>query len=64
MTTRVDVESRVTIYEIDGDETEGPTLHVKNHWNMADFVVLSLNNKKITVVARDLEVAIKNATNR
>lgn len=61
----IKVESELKVYEIEGlDVTiDGRTLKVLSHWNSHDRVVLEIEGKKHTVVARDLLAAISNATN-
>lgn len=60
------VENVLKVYETDGEEHKGinyPTISVKNHWAITERVVLVIENKKYTVLARDLQKAITNATN-
>ena len=62
----IDVSSKLTIYEINGEETKGlnlPTITVSSHWNVRDWVVIEVEGKKFTVVANDLKDAVDNATN-
>lgn len=60
------VESKVPIYEINGQETEdsdGQVIVVTSHWNRQSMVVIEVNGgRKATVLAADLEAAITNAT--
>ena len=61
----IEVESKITIYEVDGEDTgvDQPVLSVLSHWNNGDMVVLkSPNGTKFTVVSKDLVAAIRNAT--
>ena len=58
--------NRVPVTEIDGqrvETVEPPTLIVKCHRLYADSIVLAYQDVYITVIARDLEVAIANAKN-
>lgn len=65
--------NEVDIYEVDGKEDKDkfphPKLEVVSHWNWETFVVLVIPaigeapERMITVKARDLEAAIKNAQN-
>jgi hypothetical protein len=65
--------NEVDIYEVDGKEDKSklphPRLEVVSHWNWETFVVLNIPEmggvpgRSITVKARDLEAAIKNAQN-
>jgi hypothetical protein len=65
--------SEVKVYEQSGEEIHGlkhPTVLVLSHWNDPARVVLQVKDKDgkpmqppFTVVARDLQVAIENATN-
>lgn len=68
------VENTIQIYEVDGKDisqkvitadhpTHSPTLQVESHWNLCRMVVLSFEGKSITVLAKDLQMAITNATN-
>lgn len=59
-------ETRVKIYEENGTESGGlkyPELSVTNHWNLNSMVILEFGKDKITVLARELRIAIDNATN-
>lgn len=61
----IKVKNEVGIYEIEGEEAppiEGPTIEVLSHWNRDDLVVLKVDEKSYTVLARDLNAAISNAT--
>jgi hypothetical protein len=61
------VTNLVRVYEIDGKELTGPKndirLSVHSHWNERQFIVIEIEGKRYTVVAYDLETAIKNASN-
>jgi len=62
----IKVENEIKIYEVDGKDSiaiDGPVLRVQSHWNERDKVVLIIDGKKLTVVARDLDAAIANAAN-
>jgi hypothetical protein len=62
----IKVSNELTVYEEDGKDTamiDGPKIRVLSHWNDPDRVVLVIGEKKLTVIARDLEAAITNATN-
>ena len=62
----IKVRNEVTVYETNGKETQGlerPILIVSSHWNWDDRVDLTIGGDRITVLARDLEAAVKNATN-
>lgn len=62
--SRIKVESEVNVYEEAGSEKYMPgMLKVRSHWNRSEFVVLAIGKTEITVAARDLEAAIKNARN-
>ena len=61
----IDVVNKVKVYEIDGEDTEmveTPTIEVRSHWNDPDRVVLAIGRKKWTILAKDLEAAVSNAT--
>jgi hypothetical protein len=61
----IKVESKVTIYEKDGEEPSGlelPTLSVVSHWTAHNWVVIEVDNRKYTVDVTDLGDAIANAT--
>jgi ABC-type bacteriocin/lantibiotic exporter with double-glycine peptidase domain len=66
----IKVVCEVEPYEMNGQEFEcklkskKPLVKVESHWNRNEFVVLKFgNNDSFTVVASDLETAIRNATN-
>lgn len=46
------------------DEPAKKNVLVSSHWNYSDRVVLEVGNQKVTVIAADLEAAIRNATNK
>lgn len=66
MAKRVKVKAKIRVYEFDGHETVGveqPELFMWSHWNDGDRVVLQMaDGAKITMVARDLEEAIRACT--
>lgn len=59
--SRIDSINKVREYP---DEV-GPyhTMIIMNHWNHRDRVVIEINGKKYTFIARDLKLAIDNAVN-
>lgn len=57
----IKVKCEVQIYPDDAPPKE--KLTVENHWNYNDRVVLTIGDKSIIVVARDLHTALNNATN-
>jgi hypothetical protein len=62
----INVESKVKVYEKDGKDTaigDDTALVVRSHWNRDEYVVLDFGDKKWTMLAKDLEAAIRNATN-
>lgn len=62
----IKVTSEVRIYERDGKDYESgaPALAIVSHWSDRSRVTIVLpDGTKLTVIARDLEAAIKNATN-
>lgn len=58
-------KNEVKVYELNDKEStfESEKLLIENHWNRHQFVCLTINGQKITVVAADLQAAIINATN-
>ena len=64
--SRIKVINTLRIYETDGKETpvnRNDEMKVESHWNMRDRIVLIIDGKKYTVIARDIQAAIANATN-
>ena len=63
----IDIKQEVKIYEVDGEEVTECNRHsklkVNSHWNRRNMVVLMFRGKSITILRRDLEVALENATN-
>jgi hypothetical protein len=64
----IKVESIVDCYEVDGQETPAlsskrPHIIVRSHWNRDEFVVLEVEGKKFTLLAKDIRAAIANAVN-
>ena len=59
------VSNELTVLEIDGKvcAVPAPRLGVHSHWNRTSCVVLVVEGKHYTVSAKELEAAIKNATN-
>ncbi len=60
---KVNTVSKVQVYELNGEDipisADEVFLEIKSHWNQGDFVVLNFeNNKTVTVLARDLVLAI------
>lgn len=62
MASTLETETKIDVYELDGDEcVNRPTISVKNHWNIGDFVIIRVGKKEYTVEADALERAIHNA---
>jgi hypothetical protein len=65
----IKVQSQMDVYEIDGNECKGLSsnrsqLKVLSHWNRPELVILQVDdNVKYTVLAKELEAAIRNAQN-
>jgi hypothetical protein len=64
----IKVRSEIEIYEVDGKETSAlsskrPHVVVESHWNRSEMIVVTVDDKKYTMVARDLQCGITNATN-
>lgn len=64
------VTNTVEAVEVGGSEVHtsigqaAPVVTVQSHWNINRYVVLSLpEGKSVTVLARDLQAAVSNATN-
>jgi|WetSurSiteA1Bulk_404760.scaffolds.fasta_scaffold30202_3 hypothetical protein len=62
------IESRLEPIELNGEETKGipspkDSVIVSAHWNSNRLVVIEFHGLNFTVVARELEKAIANATN-
>ena len=60
------MENTIKVYEVDGTDAamiDGPTVKVHSHWNQNDMVTLEVAGKRYTVLAKDLESAVSNATN-
>ena len=60
------VETKITVYELNGRDCGAAVLAVQSHWNGTDRIVLAFpgGEQTITVVADDLQRAIANAINR
>lgn len=63
----IEVTNTMRVYEIDHRDVTGPAdqppFKVHSHWNRSEFVVIEVEGKQYTVVARDLLAAIQNAQN-
>jgi len=62
---KMEVINKIKIYDDDNKKPliPGEFLEIRNHWNKSDFVILMIGSTKVQVLARELEAAIKNATN-
>lgn len=63
----ISVLCEVPVYETDGkDIPVGKTvkMSVEGHWNRDEMVVLRIGDQRVTVLARDMEAALRNATTR
>ncbi len=58
----IKVKSEVRLYD-ENTETQEEKLTVSSHWNQNELVGLDIGGRVLYVVAKDLEAAIKNATN-
>lgn len=60
------IVSEIKLYEIDGvDQPAGmsaQSITVESHWNERDKVILVVGDNHVTVLARDLDGAIKAAS--
>ena len=62
----VNVTSEITVYELNGEEIldcRKLTISVQSHTTKNRSVVVVVDGSRFTVRARDLQVAIENATN-
>ena len=62
----IEVFNKVKIYEINGEDTnynDNTILVVKSNWIDDKRIIIEYNGMELTVVASDLQDAIKNATN-
>ena len=59
------VHSEVRVLEVNGEKIPAGhrVLLVESHWNSGKMVVLTLNDKRLTVGAADLQQAVTNARN-
>jgi len=61
---RIKVSQEATVYEVNGEDTKaGKMIKFDSHWNRDEFVIIQFGSKRLTVVGKDLETAIDNATN-
>ena len=63
----IKVSNELKVYEINGVKMIAipqPTITIRSYWNGDDRVVLEIDGKSYTLIARELEVAIRNATNK
>ncbi|MBU6232250.1 hypothetical protein KGP36_06470 [Patescibacteria group bacterium] len=66
----MEVQNKIRVYEIDDNDTpigSDYLMIIRSHWNDEDMVILELpleaKGKSVTVVAKDLRMAMENATN-
>ena len=45
------------------DNSYKKNMQIHSHWNREGFIITEIDGKRITVLARHLEAAIKNCTN-
>lgn len=62
------IETRIDPVEINGTAitglpNEADQVIVSAHWNINSFVVIDFHGRTVTVLAEDIERAIKNARN-
>lgn len=66
----IETTTRITVYEVDGKELPspftkpGPRFEVLSHSIRRELVRLRIGDTDVTVVADDLQAAIRNAVNR
>ncbi len=53
----------IPLYGDAANAASPPTVGIHSHWNRNDLVIIEINGKQLTVVAKDLEAAVRNATN-
>ncbi len=64
-TTRMDVEIRLPVYEVDGKEVSlgKHSVAISSHWNRTtDLVVITIDGKSYTVAADAISKAVQRAT--
>ncbi len=68
MSSRFESINFIEVYETNGTKEKGlksdrPKVKVSEHWNYKEFVVVEIDDKKVTVLADELKRAIDNAQN-
>jgi len=68
MSSRFKSVNSIQIYETNGAKNQGlesemPKMHISEHWNRKQFVVVEIDGVKHTVMADELKRAIDNAQN-
>lgn len=60
----IKVISSVPVYERNGKEANWQTerIEIQGHWNEQRKIIIKIGDETYTVIASDLEAAIKNAT--
>ena len=65
MSNRISVECKLSVYEVDGDDsydaTDKAEFSVSSHWNRSEMIVLRFGKDTITVDGRGMITAIENA---
>jgi hypothetical protein len=62
----IEVINKVQIYEKGGEDVppgKDAYLTIKSHWNLSERVILRFGKTELTVLAKDLIAAVKNAQN-
>jgi hypothetical protein len=63
----IKVSNALTVYEVDGRDVplgeKTPSINISAHWNRRALVVVEIDGKKYSVIAEDIEAAVRNATN-
>lgn len=68
MSNIIESINKIKIYEKNGQKIntvkdKRPSITIKEHWNIRDFIVIKIGEISYTVSARDLKKAIENAQN-
>jgi ribosomal protein L25 (general stress protein Ctc) len=62
----IKVINEIEVLELNGERlaiAKKPTIKIISHRNYKDEIVIEIDDKKITLLAKHVEMAVRNATN-
>ena len=59
----MDIEVKISTYEVNDEEDYSKEVIIRSHWNWDDRVIIEFEGKKVTVITAQLEKAINKCSN-